>query len=113
VDDRLSADLVTVVGNLVDNAFDAVGPGGSITVRVTMLPVGEVVVTVTDSGPGVAPELAERVFQQGWSTKDQTDGHHGLGLAMIRLISVHRGGGAEVSGSTFTARLPLDRAVVS
>ena len=113
VDDRLSADLVTVVGNLVDNAFDAVGPGGSITVRVTMLPVGEVVVTVTDSGPGVAPELAERVFQQGWSTKDQTDGHHGLGLAMIRLISGHRGGGVEVSGSTFTARLPLDRAVVS
>jgi signal transduction histidine kinase len=52
------------------------------------------------------------VFQQGWSTKDQTDGHHGLGLAMIRLISVHRGGGVEVDGSTFTARLPLQREVV-
>jgi sensor histidine kinase regulating citrate/malate metabolism len=112
VDDRLSADLVTVVGNLVDNAFDAVGPGGSVTVRVTMLPVGEVIVTVTDSGPGVTPALAGRVFQQGWSTKDPADGHHGLGLAMIRLISVHRGGGVEVDGSTFTARLPVDRAAV-
>jgi signal transduction histidine kinase len=78
-----------------------------------MLPVGEVVVTVTDSGPGVPPDLAGRVFQQGWSTKEQTDGHHGLGLAMIRLISVHRGGGVEVDGSTFTARLPLEREAVS
>ena len=118
VDDRLSADLVTVVGNLVDNAFDAAGPGGSITVRVATVlvdetaEVSEVVVTVTDSGPGVEPALADRVFQQGWSTKEQTDGHHGLGLAMIRLISVHRGGGVEVDGSTFTARLPLQREVV-
>ncbi|MEU8234355.1 ATP-binding protein [Actinoplanes sp. NPDC048967] len=113
VDDQLSADLVTVVGNLVDNALDAVGPGGSITVRVTTTPVGEVVVTVTDSGPGVGPELADRVFQQGWSTKDQVDGHHGLGLAMIRLICGHRGGGVEVRGSTFTARLPPAREVVA
>jgi two-component system CitB family sensor kinase len=101
VDDRLSADLVTVVGNLVDNAFDAVGPGGSITVRVTTASAEEVVVTVTDSGPGVDPALADRVFQQGWTTKDTADGHHGLGLAMIRLIS----SSVEVDGSTFTARL--------
>ncbi|MBL7252805.1 sensor histidine kinase [Paractinoplanes lichenicola] len=104
VDDRLSADLVTVVGNLIDNAFDALAPGGSIAVTVRE-EGGEVVVTVTDSGPGVAPDLAERVFQQGYSTKDAQQGHHGLGLAMIRLICVHRGGSVRVSGSTFTARL--------
>ncbi|MCA2211859.1 sensor histidine kinase [Jidongwangia harbinensis] len=105
VDDRLAADLVTVVGNLVDNAFDAAGPGGRIEVTVRAYP-GEVRVTVTDSGPGVEPALAERVFQQGYSTKTEAAGHHGLGLAMIRLICVHRGGGVSVDGSTFTARLP-------
>jgi len=104
VDERLSADLVTVVGNLVDNAFDAVGAGGEITATVRA-EGGEVVVTVTDTGPGVRPELAERVFQQGYSTKGEEDGHHGLGLAMIRLICVHRGGSVSVEGSTFTARL--------
>jgi two-component system, CitB family, sensor kinase len=107
VGDRLSADLVTVVGNLVDNAFDAVGPGGRITVAVEA-DDDEVVVTVTDSGPGVEPDMVDRVFQQGYSTKDEAAGHHGLGLAMIRLICVHRGGGVEVSGSAFTARLPFE-----
>jgi sensor histidine kinase regulating citrate/malate metabolism len=107
VDDRLAADLVTVVGNLVDNAFDAVGPGGRIEVTVRAEPgEDEVRVTVTDSGPGVDPALAERVFQQGYSTKAEAAGHHGLGLAMIRLICVHRGGSVAVDGSTFTARLP-------
>ncbi|MBM2618626.1 Spo0B domain-containing protein [Actinoplanes sp. LDG1-06] len=106
VGDRLSADLVTVVGNLVDNAFDALQPGGAITVTVRA-EEGDVVVTVTDSGPGVAPDLAERVFQQGYTTKNEAQGHHGLGLAMIRLICAHRGGRVEVSGSTFTARLGL------
>ncbi|MFG1607539.1 ATP-binding protein [Actinoplanes sp. NPDC049265] len=106
VDERLSADLVTVVGNLVDNAFDAVGAGGEITATVRT-DGDDVVVTVRDTGPGVAPDLTERVFQQGYSTKGEEDGHHGLGLAMIRLICVHRGGRVSVSGSTFTARLPL------
>jgi two-component system CitB family sensor kinase len=105
VDDRMAADLVTVVGNLVDNAFDAAGPGGRIEVTVRASP-GEVRVSVTDSGPGVDPALAERVFQQGYSTKAEAAGHHGLGLAMIRLICVHRGGSVAVDGATFTARLP-------
>jgi two-component system CitB family sensor kinase len=107
VGDRLAADLVTVVGNLVDNALDAIRPGGRVEVTVRATPA-EVVVTVTDTGPGVAPGLVERVFQQGYSTKDETDGHHGLGLAMIRLICVHRGGSVDVAGSTFTARLPFE-----
>jgi sensor histidine kinase regulating citrate/malate metabolism len=101
VGDRLAADLVTVVGNLVDNAFDAVGAGGEIEVSVRA-DGDDVVVTVTDSGAGVDPALAERVFQQGYSTKGETNGHHGLGLAMIRLIC---GGRVSVDGSTFTARL--------
>jgi two-component system CitB family sensor kinase len=101
VGDRLAADLVTVVGNLVDNAFDAVGAGGEIEVCVRA-DGDDVTVTVTDSGPGVDPALAERVFQQGYSTKGETGGHHGLGLAMIRLIC---GGRVSVDGSTFTARL--------
>lgn len=106
VDDRLAADLVTVVGNLVDNALDAIGPGGWVraTVRVD---AGEVHVTVSDSGPGVARELAEEVFRQGYTTKDEARGHGGFGLALTRLICVHRGGSIEVKGSSFRARLPL------
>ncbi|MEE6257646.1 sensor histidine kinase [Plantactinospora sonchi] len=106
VDEELAGDLVTVLGNLVDNALDAAGPGGRVTVTVR-LSDGEVVVTVRDSGPGVPPELVEEVFRQGWSTKDPDQGHHGLGLALIRLVCQHRGGSVEVDGSAFRARLPL------
>jgi sensor histidine kinase regulating citrate/malate metabolism len=106
VDERLSGDLVTVVGNLVDNALDASGPGGRVEVTVRAVD-GEVRITVGDSGPGVPPELVDEVFRQGYSTKDETQGHHGLGLALARLICQHRGGSIGVRGSAFTARLRL------
>jgi len=112
VDDRLAGDLVTVVGNLVDNALDAIGSGGQV--QVTVRTTGDAVrVTVSDSGPGVPPELVEEVFRQGYSTKEEALGHHGLGLALTRLICLHRGGSIEVSGSAFHARLPLAVGVAS
>ncbi|WP_460848676.1 sensor histidine kinase [Phytohabitans suffuscus] len=109
VDGALSADLVTVVGNLVDNAFDAVGAGASpawVEVEVTA-EGGDVLVTVRDSGPGIEPALAREVFAQGYTTKAE---HHGLGLALIHLVCTRRGGAVSVDGSTFTARLPRSTA---
>lgn len=109
VDEELSADLVTVTGNLIDNALDALGPapGGRISVEVQNTG-GDVVVAVHDSGPGVAAEVAEAVFDQGFSTKrgDQ----RGLGLAITRMICTRRGGSIAVhneGGAVFTARLPV------
>jgi two-component system, CitB family, sensor kinase len=106
IDEQLSGDLVTVVGNLVDNALDAIGPGGRVEVTARTVD-GEARITVSDSGPGVPEELAEEVFRQGYTTKHEDDGHHGLGLAVIRMICQRRGGGIDVRGSAFTARLPL------
>jgi two-component system, CitB family, sensor kinase len=104
VDDRLAADLVTVTGNLIDNAIDAVSPGGQVEVRVRR-DGDDVVVTVRDSGPGVSRELAEEVFRSGFTTKSG-DGHRGLGLALVSRVCAARGGSIAVAGPTFTARLP-------
>jgi two-component system CitB family sensor kinase len=106
VADRLAADLVTVVGNLIDNALDAVGPDGWVSVGVRDLG-GEIEVNVTDSGAGVAQEHAEKVFSSGFTTKSG-DGHRGLGLALISRVCTARGGGITVTGSAFTARLPVN-----
>ncbi len=106
VDEAIAGDLVTVVGNLVDNAVDALGGTGWVEVEVCTV-AGEVAVTVRDSGSGVAPELVEEVFRQGYTTKAAAEGHRGLGLALIRLICIRRGGSIDVAGSTFTARIPL------
>jgi two-component system, CitB family, sensor kinase len=111
VDEPLSADLATVVGNLVDNALDAIGyaPDGWVAVDIAQQN-GQVRVVVRDSGPGVAPELAEEVFEHGFTTKAAADGRCGIGLALIRMVCARRGGQVSVhndDGAVFTAELPV------
>jgi sensor histidine kinase regulating citrate/malate metabolism len=110
LDDVLSEDVATVVGNLVDNALDAVGPlgGGEVVVEVVQ-DAAEVRVEVRDSGPGVAPELVEEVFHSGFTTKGASGGPRGFGLALTRTICTRRGGTVDVrndDGAVFRARLP-------
>jgi two-component system, CitB family, sensor kinase len=108
VDESLSADLVTVIGNLVDNAIDALPGAGWIEVDIRHSG-GEVLVVVTDSGPGVAPDLAEEIFRHGFTTKAaEQGGQRGLGLALTRQTCRRRGGSVEAHGAVFTARLGVD-----
>lgn len=105
VDESLSSDLVTVLGNLVDNAIDALPADGWIEVDLTHSD-DEVLVVVTDSGPGVAPDIAEEIFRHGFTTKAAEEGgQRGLGLALTRQTCLRRKGSVEVRGAVFTARL--------
>ena len=66
--DDLSADVLTVLGNLVDNAMEAVAAGhGSVSVRVLLVD-GAVEVRVSDDGPGIPEDVAAEVFAQGFTT---------------------------------------------
>ena len=111
VDDDLSRDLTTVVGNLVDNALDAVGNTDEGRVEVCLKEDTEqVMVRVADSGPGVPGGQTEDVFRQGYTTKAiLSDGGRGFGLALTRLACRRRGGDVTVhndGGAVFTAHLP-------
>jgi len=107
-------DVVTVVGNLVDNALDAVtGAAGErrVEVSTTLRPQGLELV-VADTGPGIPDELRERVLERGFSTKpSDAAGGRGLGLALVRH-TVERLGGTVALGGPPGARvvvtLPLD-----
>lgn len=109
---ELSTDVATVVGNLVDNALDAVAnlADATITVEVTA-DDSDVHITVSDSGPGVSVEVQSRIFDRGYSTKSSAGaGGRGVGLSLVRRICEERGGGVGVSygdGAVFTAVLPL------
>jgi sensor histidine kinase regulating citrate/malate metabolism len=110
-------DLVTILGNLIDNAVDAAQ--GSVRARVTVAAyteaaksAPELVMRVSDTGPGVDPEHTEAVFQRGFSTKPAGPGGRGLGLALVRQAAHRHGGtlsvaGADGGGAQFEVRLPL------
>ncbi|WP_330282227.1 sensor histidine kinase [Streptomyces sp. NBC_00588] len=106
-------DLVTILGNLIDNAVDAAQ--GSLRARVTVTAYAEhteLVMRVADTGAGVDPAHAELVFQRGFSTKPAGPGGRGLGLALVsQAVNRHEGtltvAEAREGGAVFEARLPL------
>ncbi|WP_328922481.1 sensor histidine kinase [Streptomyces griseoaurantiacus] len=118
-------DLVTILGNLIDNAVDAAQ--GSVGARVTVTATTdesdhtdhtdgpELLLRVQDTGEGVDPAHAEAVFRRGWSTKPAGPGGRGLGLALVRQTVQRHGGRLSVAradggGAEFEVRLPLPAA---
>ncbi|MEV2270710.1 sensor histidine kinase [Nonomuraea africana] len=89
--------VVTIVGNLIDNAIEAAG-----RVEVCLRADADTfVIRVADDGPGLSDPAA---FGKGWTSKG--DGR-GLGLALVGQAVRQLGGTIEVAGSAFTVRLPL------
>jgi signal transduction histidine kinase len=105
-----------VLMNLVTNAAQAIGarPGGG-SVRVEARAEGDAaVITVSDDGPGIAPEVLPRIFDPFFTTKDVGEGS-GLGLSIVHGIIERHGGriGVESAvgqGTRFTIYLPREGA---
>lgn len=118
---ELSADLGTVLGNLVDNAVEAVATTGRVgrrarvDVHLALEEDGTAVVRVADTGPGVPSDQTEAVFRRGFTTKPSDAGGRGIGLALVQVVCERRGGSVSVQareegpGAVFTARLPAGR----
>ncbi|MFC8593364.1 sensor histidine kinase [Streptomyces atroolivaceus] len=116
-------DLVTILGNLIDNAVDAASetttagvpvPAQRTATRALVTVTartesGELLLRVADTGAGIGPDDADEVFRRGWTTHGTG---RGLGLALVRQAA-HRNGGtvtlgrAPGGGAEFTVRLPL------
>ncbi|WP_235878044.1 sensor histidine kinase [Saccharopolyspora karakumensis] len=109
---RAPVEVMTVVGNLVDNAIDAARVGAARPrVEVDLLADGTTLhVSVVDSGDGVPEELREEIFVEGVSSKRSAG--NGLGLALCRQAARSLGGDVRVvgpgeeSGALFVAELP-------
>jgi signal transduction histidine kinase len=100
--------VLQIVSNLLDNAFTWTPDGGRIDLRLASRN-GTVSVTVSDSGPGIAPEERERIFRPFFS--GDGSGGTGLGLAIARELAHALGGDLELDsapgrGSRFELRLP-------
>ncbi|GAA4662674.1 sensor histidine kinase [Gordonia humi] len=103
------AESLTAVGNLVDNAVDAAGPGG--WVEVDAGPTGDRSwsLRVADSGPGMDDDEFARSRARGYTTKDRGDRVHGrgLGLALLGQLADRRGGTLTVHRDPSTVELVL------
>ncbi|MEU3897121.1 sensor histidine kinase [Streptomyces sp. NPDC045251] len=113
--DRLvdSRGLVTIVGNLVDNALDAVAGTPHARVEVELRARGRAAtLRVRDTGPGIPAEHRELVFTTGWSTKEPpAHRQRGIGLSLVRRLAERQGGSAAVGeahggGAEFVVVLP-------
>lgn len=97
--------------NLMENAVKHTPAGTTISVAVGV-EQGSAVLRVRDDGPGVAPELRDRLFERFVRGAGDRGGSSGLGLAIVRAVAESHGGtvgleDAEAGGACFVVRLPL------
>jgi two-component system CitB family sensor kinase len=104
--------LITIVGNLLDNAIDAASGTKDAHVEISMtgLEGGRKLIRVHDSGPGLPIPNPEVIFEDGYTTKPpRIGGHRGIGLAIVQRLVKQADG--EIScfnqgGATFVVELP-------
>ncbi len=104
--------LRQAVLNLIKNGLEALSKGGTLTVTTRRLD-DTVEVAVSDTGPGIPPEVGRRLFEQFFTTKPQGTG---LGLSISRQIVEEHGGqikwtSTPGAGTTFTVSLPIKRSL--
>lgn len=109
-----SVRVTQIVDNLLGNAIKFTGPGGAIFVTLTER-YDQVILSVRDTGRGIAPELLPHVFdvfRQAEQSLDRTAGGLGLGLALVKLLTELHGGSVEAAsegpghGAEFIVRMP-------
>lgn len=110
LDPAMATDVITLLGNLIDNAVDvSVGaPDACVTIRIDDR--DGLTVSVLDTGPGVPQHLREAIFARGVTSKSDVPGGRGIGLALVRLVTAQHGGTIEVNdgpggGAEFLVRL--------
>jgi two-component system CitB family sensor kinase len=109
----LGRDLITILGNLIDNALEAVVYQGRIELLVSEEADSSVLIEIHDDGPGIDPAVRDTLWELGASTKagHNHDGARGIGLALVHRVVTRRRGTIAVStsdlgGAAFTIVLP-------
>jgi two-component system, CitB family, sensor kinase len=109
--------LVTIIGNIIDNAMEAVLHNGRDEKRVTVFLTDlgdDLIIEVEDNGPGIQAEIADQIFERGFSTKAAV--HRGYGLDLVKKSLMVLGGhityqSEQGKGTVFTIIIPKQRRV--
>ncbi|ORB29189.1 ATPase [Mycolicibacterium parafortuitum] len=114
LDQALATDVITLLGNLIDNAVDVSVGAAQARVTVRIDDREGLTISVIDSGPGVPEHLREEIFARGVTSKPEVPGGRGIGLALVRLVTAQQGGTVEVGdapggGARFSVQLKAVR----
>lgn len=105
-----AGDLNQVWTNLIENATDAMGASGTLTVRTTRMDDSRIAVTIADDGEGIPEDVIEHIFTPFFTTKT-SECNVGLGLDLVWRIVERHGGSVSVTSrparTEFTVTLPL------
>lgn len=108
--------LITVIGNLINNAFEAVKENGMKEKNVTLFLTDlgkDLIIEVEDNGKGISSDMSEQIFQRGVTTKGNS-GNAGIGLSLVQQLVNNFGGyisysSSEGEGTIFTVSIPKSR----
>lgn len=79
-----SEDIVSIVGNLIENSLDAVDNDGSGEVYIKIIQYSELIeIKISDNGPGIKDEYMDKIYEQGFTTKEGQRGH---GMYIVKQI---------------------------
>jgi len=107
--------ITQVLDRLTANAIEAMASGGTLSIQLAPAPDDEVILRISDTGPGISEHLLPRIFEPFFTTKQpdryRSTEHPGLGLAVVYGIVKDLGGTISVTsapdtGTTFAVRLP-------
>ncbi|EPJ47082.1 MAG: two-component sensor histidine kinase [Osedax symbiont Rs1] len=104
--------IITVLGNLLDNAYEASLKTQATSIYLSMTDIGkDIIIEVEDRGPGISTEVEQQIFTQGYSSKDE--GGHGWGLYLAKQIVTLLEGSIQISkpnegGTRITLFLPKE-----
>ncbi|WP_176446352.1 sensor histidine kinase [Lentibacillus sp. CBA3610] len=106
-----SSDLVTIIGNLIDNALDAVVSQQNPSVSFSAIDIGnDIIFEIADNGNGIEEQKIKKIFQSGYSTKKQGEEKRGFGLANVKSTVEKLNGVIQVDstsqGTTVTVYIP-------
>lgn len=103
--------LADAVQSLVENACEAMGWRGALTLRITQPEARKVELRISDTGPGIPPAIRNRIFELGYTTKADPYREHGRGLFTCKIIVQKHRGAIRLDdepgpGATFIITLP-------
>lgn len=103
-----SEDIVSIVGNLIENSLDAVDNDGSGEVYIKIIQYSELIeIKISDNGPGIKDEYMDKIYEQGFTTKEGQRGH---GMYIVKQIIDRANGKIELkvnNGVNWNISIPM------